>query len=116
MLHGEGFGVCRVAGSGSTPLPSPDLVAGKEGRSCAIECKSGKGRRYISEEQINELKEFSIRFGSEAWVAVRFDNLGWYFMQPENLQRSGVDNFVVYPELVKTKGVDFENFIKWKEQ
>jgi Holliday junction resolvase len=112
MLHEQQFGVCRVAGSGSMPIPSVDLVAGKNGRSLAIECKSGKGRRYISGGQVEELKVFSQRFGAEAWVAVRFDNFGWYFLKPEHLQKSGASNFVVHQKLVEEKGILFEELIK----
>ena len=53
----SGWYCIRMAGSGSMPLPCPDLLSGKKGRSLAIECKSGKGknRRYIPKEQIDDL-------------------------------------------------------------
>ena len=33
------WGCIRTAGSGSTPLPAPDLLASKKNRYLAIECK-----------------------------------------------------------------------------
>ena len=32
MLHDKSFHCVRAAGSGSTPLPNPDILAGKDGR------------------------------------------------------------------------------------
>ena len=101
----------RIAGSGSTTLPSADLVVGGKGRHLAIECKAIKqGRKYIPLERINELKEFSEKFGAESWIAVRFNNQPWYFIRIEDLEKTKT-NYVVYLELVKKKGLLFEDLI-----
>src|SRR3989344_9493965 len=92
----ENFIALRAAGSGSTPLPCPDLLVGGNGRVLAIECKGGKGSRYIKKTQIEELLQFSKRFGAEPWVGARFDNNPWFFIQIENLKQSKTgNNFVV---------------------
>jgi len=104
----------RMAGSGSMPLPCPDLLAGKKGRVLAIECKGGKGdkRRYITTEQIEELKQFSKGFGAEAWVAVRFDNVPWSFFKIEHLGKG--NHYHVDKKLVAEKGISFSELISKK--
>jgi holliday junction resolvase Hjr len=104
----------RMAGSGSMPLPCPDLLAGKKGRVLALECKGGKGdkRRYITKEQIEELKEFSKGFGAEAWVAVRFDGLPWAFLEIKHLGKG--NNYHVDRKLAEKKGISFSSLISRK--
>lgn len=108
----------RAAGSGSTPLPCPDLLVGGKGRVLAIECKGGKGSRYIDNKQIEELKEFAKRFGAEAWLGARFDNTEWLFLTIDNLKKSKTgNNFVVDLKLAKLKGIKFEELIgKFKQE
>jgi len=105
----------RMAGSGSMPLPCPDLLAGKRGRVLALECKGGKGdkRRYIDTQQIEELREFSRGFGAEAWVGVRFNGMEWYFLRIQDLGRSD-SAFYVDKDLVRAKGIPFFQLISGK--
>ena len=112
MFWEAGHFCLRVAGSGSMPFPCPDLLVGKGGRSFAIECKSCKSdKRYITEQQINELKEFAQGFGAEPWIAMRFDRTGWKFLKPEELGRNGGKNFFVSKDLCKEKGITFQELI-----
>lgn len=102
----------RAAGSGSTPLPCPDLIVGGKGRVLAIECKSGKKARYIDKQQISELKEFAEKFGAEAWIGARFNNNEWLFLTIEELRVSKTgNNFVVDLKLAKEKGRKFNELI-----
>jgi|SRR3989344_2065846 len=102
----------RAAGSGSTPLPCPDLLVGGNGRVLAIECKAGKGARYIKKKQIEELKIFSEKFGAEPWLGARFDNNEWLFLTIEELKTSKTgNNFVVDLKLAKEKGKTFKDLI-----
>lgn len=102
----------RAAGSGSTPLPCPDLLVGGKGRVLAIECKGGKGSRYINKKQIAELKEFAEKFGAEPWVGARFNNTEWLFLKIENLKESKTgNNFVIDVKFAKERGVRFEELI-----
>ena len=88
MFHKNNFGVVRVAGSGSATIPAPDLLVGNGSRVLAIECKSlKKDKKYITKEQVKELKEFAKRFGAEAWLGIRFDNKGWYFLKHEDFKK-----------------------------
>src|SRR3989338_7446093 len=105
------FAALRVAGSGSTPLPAPDLLVGGMGRVLAIECKSGKKRRYIDPEQIQELLDFAAKFGAEPWVGVRFNNNGWHFLDVKSLHISKGGNYAVDLKLALEKGVSFNELI-----
>ncbi len=107
----------RTAGSGSTPIPAPDLIVGNGSRILAIECKSGKGRRDIKKEQIEELKIFSKLFGAEAWIGARFDNMPWYFFKLTEIGKSRGKNYFIDPELAIKKGIKFEELIgKYKQK
>lgn len=112
MFFSIGWVASRIAGSGSIPLPNPDLIAGKDGRILSIECKSGKGRRYLTEKEINELKEFSSRLGAEAWIAARFDRSDWFFLKPEDLGVSKGGTYFIDLNLVREKGILFGELVK----
>lgn len=102
----------RVAGSGSMPFPCPDLLAGKKGKSLAIECKSGKATRYITEQQINELIEFAKGFGAQPWIGIRFDGMEWYFLKPGQLGKNNGKHFFVSKELALRSGLKFSELMK----
>lgn len=69
-----GFASLRAAGSGSAPLPLPDIIAIKDRRILAIECKtSAKDQFYLSKHNIEKLSSFSKLAGAEAYVAVKFN-------------------------------------------
>ena len=83
MFWNHDWGCVRTAGSGSTPLPAPDLLAGNGHRKLAIECKAtGELRQYLTVKEVSELVEFSRKFGAEPWIAVRFDRKDWFFIYP----------------------------------
>ena len=89
LLWEKGFAVARVAGSGSVPEPSCDLLAGNGKAKYAIECKlSKKERQYISEKQIEEFLKFSTRFGLSPLVAIKFIRKGWFFLHPDQMDRT----------------------------
>lgn len=105
----------RMAGSGSIPLPSPDLLAGYKNRSLAIECKAIKNPYYhFNKTKIKELIDFSDRFGAEPWLAIRFDNKGWFFLTPEDLKTSPKGHSVSL-KLAGEKGIKFEKLTEIKK-
>ncbi len=115
MLYNEDFFPIRAAGSGSTPIPNPDILAGKKGRVLAIECKAIKDlNKFFPEIEIEELKLFSEKFGAEAWVAIKFNNKGWFFINPENLNKTKSNNYSINLELAKQKGIKFDELVKRK--
>ena len=80
LLWERGWFSIRVAGSGSSKYPSPDIVAANGLRRLSIECKSSAdSKRYITKNQILELKQFAEKFISEPYVAFRH-NSEWFFI------------------------------------
>jgi Holliday junction resolvase len=104
------FRAVRVAGSGMMENTSCDLLAGKEGKKYAVECKASKSTsKYITKEQISDFLVFSEIFGLEPVVAVRFNHRGWFFLSPRDLEDSG-KNWVVSLKLAQEKGKRFSQF------
>lgn len=103
----------RAPGSGSVPLPSPDILASNAKRYLAIECKSVRDpKKYFPNEEIEQLVLFAKRFGAEPWVGVRFDREGWYFLKPTTMLRSEGNNFYyVTLEHAQKKGLSFQQLI-----
>ena len=113
LFWGDGFNSIRTAGSGSTSMPAPDLIAAKDGRGLVIECKSGAGNyRYIKKQQVEELIAFAKTFDGEPWIAARFDRIGWFFVKAENLEQTKGENFVVNLETAKISGLKFKDLVK----
>lgn len=95
----------RVAGSGSSHYPSPDILAANAIRRVAIECKVTKdNKKYFSAEEVQQLKTFSQNFGAESWVGVKFAGEEWYFLMLEDLENTG-SSWAVDIELAKRRGL-----------
>ncbi len=101
----------RVAGSGSSRYPSPDILAGNAIRRVAIECKMTKEKKkYFDDAEISQLKEFSQKFGAESWVGVKFGREPWYFLLLEDLENTG-NLWAVSLEQAKRKGLNAEELL-----
>ncbi|HIH15127.1 MAG: holliday junction resolvase, archaea type [archaeon GW2011_AR17] len=112
LLWKENYGVVRSAGSGSTSQPSPDLLASNGKKTFAIECKSVKGeKKYFSAEELEQLRIFSETFGAEAWLAIRFDNKGWFFLEAKKIPQSKGKNFLVSYQQLQKDGLHFQEFL-----
>ncbi len=107
----------RVAGSGLTNDPNPDVLAGTKGRCLAIECKSVKGKhKYLYPEDVEQIVDFASKFGAEAWIAIRFNAKGWYFLKPEQLEKTKNLNLVINHNLAEERGLRFGDLIKAGEK
>ena len=107
----------RVAGSGLTKDPNPDVLAGNKTRHLAIECKSVKGSyKHLYPEDIEQIVEFANKFGAEAWLAIRFNSKGWYFLKPEDIPKTKSLNLSINLELAEKKGLKFEELIKESDE
>src|SRR3989338_8359286 len=105
LFNEAGWGCIRIAGSGSSRYPSPDILAGNAIRRVAVECKVTAGqKKYLTADEIEQLKVFSQKFGAEAWIGVRFQGGQWYFLMLEDLQNTE-SNWVVSLEMAKLKGL-----------
>ena len=112
-----GWGCARVAGSGSTQRPSTDLLASDGNKVLALECKAIKDKRkYFTEEDLEQLFHFSTKFGAEPWVAIRFDNIGWFFIHMDNLAESKGKSSFVSLDFAQRKGKTFDELIGKFEQ
>lgn len=112
MLWQKGFACCRVAGSGSIPEPSCDLLAGNTKDKYAIECKTCRARKkYINKEQIEEFAIFAKKFGLAPLLAIRFVRQGWFFIPPEKLDKTR-KGLAISLEEIKKRGKSFEELVK----
>jgi len=112
MLWREGFACCRVAGSGSIPEPSCDLLAGNAKHRYAIECKTSRAtKKYLNKEQIKEFATFAKKFGLMPLLAVRFTRQGWFFISPDKLDKTR-KGLAISLEKIKRKGKSFEQLVK----
>lgn len=102
----------RVAGSGVNENTFCDLIAGKKGRAYAIEAKSSKNPRiYITKQQVSDFIMFCEVMGFIPVIAVRFNREGWIFLEPKQLEDSGV-NWVVNLKNAKVVGKRFGQFFE----
>ncbi|MEM4336747.1 MAG: Holliday junction resolvase Hjc [Candidatus Woesearchaeota archaeon] len=112
LFWGAGWAAHRIAGSGSSKYPSPDIIAGNFSKKFAIECKSTKSKnQYITKEQAEALQRFSEIFGAEPWVGVRFNRKEWYFMPLKEIKQTEGKNLVINIKKAKTFGLNFEELI-----
>ena len=101
----------RVAGSGSSRYPSPDILASNAARTLAIECKSsGDLSRHLQKGQVEDLVKFAKLFGAEPWIGARFNDMKWAFFAPDDLKKTG-SGFSVSVKMIREKGLTFEQLI-----
>lgn len=111
IFNESGWSAIRAAGSGSSRYPSPDILAGNAIRRVAIECKVTKDqKKYLSEENVEQLQTFARRFGAESWVGVHFPDEEWYFLTLEDLEKTG-NCWAVSVELAKRRGLTAEELM-----
>ena len=104
LLWKTGWAALRVAGSGSIKYPVPDIIAGKNKKVLAIECKTTKDDcQYLTKEEVADLKEFARITGAEPYIAVRFAREEWRFLHPDELDVT-ISQFVVSRKLAKEIG------------
>jgi len=101
----------RVAGSGSSHFPCPDVLAGNKIRKLAIECKTVNAKsKYLTNDDINQLNEFADVFGAEPWIGVKFKS-EWFFLSMDDLKKTE-RGYAISKELAKNKGMIFEELVE----
>ena len=111
VFNENGWSAIRSAGSGSSPYPSPDILAGNAMRRVAIECKVTKeSKKYFPPEELEQLQTFSKKFGAESWIGIKFAREPWYFLMLEDLEQTG-SNWAVSLEMAKRKGLTAEELL-----
>jgi len=107
-----GWAAHRIAGSGSSRDPSPDILAGNGHRRIAIECKAVGGlNKHLTKKEVDELVEFAQKFGAEPWIAIKFDRMDWHFLAVDDLKKADKSYGVTIP-LIKSKGLKFKEIIE----
>ncbi|MEK6963255.1 MAG: Holliday junction resolvase Hjc [Nanoarchaeota archaeon] len=108
LFWDAGWTAHRIAGSGSSQRPSPDLIAGRSGRVLAIEVKATNDeKKYFPRLEIDELNEYATKTGVEAWVAVKFLRTPWWFLRTKELEQTP-SSYVLTKKLCEEKGCPFE--------
>ena len=109
----NGWCCVRVAGSGSTKYPAPDLLAGNSHRKIVFEIKVvSSTKKYFSNQEILDLEYFAKTFGAEAWVGVQFETKEWFFCPTTELDTTRTDNYVATLIKMKKSGFIFEEVIQ----
>ena len=112
MFWNNGFASLRAAGSGSMKYPCPDLIVGNNLRKLAVEVKRpGKKYQHLTKKEIEELRQFSMLFGAEPWVGVRFDRKEWYFVPLQEMKKTPQQNFVLNLNKARMLGLRFDDLI-----
>ena len=101
----------RIAGSGSMRYPSADVLATDKLRKLAIECKSSKDKtKYLTKDDLYQLKQFSEIFNAEPWVGIKFNNEEWYFLSVDDI-KTEKKCYSISLDLAKKKGLLFDELI-----
>ena len=88
IIYNNGFGCVRIAGSGATILPSPDIVALSPNKKISFECKAWNSNYLnVSIEQMTELIKWGEISGTEVFVAWKIPQKGWFFLKPEHFNK-----------------------------
>lgn len=105
----------RIAGSGSMKYPSADILATDKLRKLAIECKTSKdNNKYLTKDEIKQLKIFAEMFNAEPWIGVKFDRTEWLFLSLDDLKKTKT-NYLISKDIAEKKGLLLEELIEIKK-
>lgn len=83
-----GYSVIRSAGSGVNSI-SPDILAIKDGRGMAFECKAWNNSSLsIEPDKAEELKRWEANSHMPVFIGWRINTLGWFFIKLEELNKA----------------------------
>lgn len=117
MFWAEGFAALRVAGSGSSKHPMPDVLAGNGEKVFAIECKSTSADAvYLSRAEVVQLLTFAQKFGATPYIAVRFEGRDWVFLDMAQIRDTPGENFKVSKDFAYKDSKRFDELIGKYEQ
>jgi Holliday junction resolvase len=113
MFWKNGWAALRVAGSGVSSRPCPDVVAGNGEKTIAFECKSTASEYvHLTRDEIAKLVTFSQKFGAIPYVAVRYENRDWVFLDMAKIQDTKGKNFKVSKDFAYKDGKRFEEIVE----
>ena len=110
FFSGKGFAVIRAAGSGVNSL-SPDLLAFKQGRQYAIECKAWEsGSLSFEKEKVAAMKKWEEITGITYLIGWRVSREGW-FLFPVHLLEEQKKTYTITLAKAKLAGRKPEELI-----
>ena len=112
-LWDRDFAAMRApASGGATKNPLPDVVAGNGKIYLAIEVKTtSKDKIYIDFEQIDALVEFSKKFGATPYIGIKFKYTKWYFIAPENAEKTKNGNIKIEKNFILENGLEIDEIV-----
>ncbi len=106
-LYNSGFSVARVAGSGSSTLPCPDLLAFNSKKKLAFESKAHNSNYLnISHEQIDSMQEWADNAKIDFFVGWKIPRQGWLFLKKSDFKKNK-KNYSISLIQAKKKGLSF---------
>ncbi len=87
-FYNTNYSVMRAAGSGVNSL-SPDIIAIKEDKTYAFECKAWSSNLLIEPERLESLKAWEKNTRMLTFIAWRINNMGWFFIKLDELSKTG---------------------------
>ncbi|MGV9142031.1 MAG: Holliday junction resolvase Hjc [Promethearchaeota archaeon] len=113
IVRQSGCRVIRTAGSGTMSGSDCDLLAGRKGKSWAIEAKKRRKKSvYLTKDEVKRLKNFAEEFGAKPVVAVRFvrvkgfKGMNWKFLQLKDLEETE-NSWKITREIAKERGLNY---------
>lgn len=91
LLYKKGYAVIRTPRSGRIALPSPDIIAIKNKKTIAIECKYRSKPFKMSKDQINELLEWKKRANCDVLIAWKIPRYDWFFIPIQYIHNGNVN-------------------------
>jgi len=111
MFWEKGYAAIRVAGSGSSRFPCPDVLASNGQKTFAVEAKATKTNyQYFRKDQIEQLINFSQTFNAEPILAVKFSTK-WYFFYLTNLSITKNGEYAIKKKDSEEISISFEELI-----
>jgi Holliday junction resolvase len=99
-LYGLSYSVIRSAGSGVNSI-SPDIVAIKNGKGLAFECKAWESSSLAIEiEKFEALSQWERNSGMDTYIAWHMNGESWFFIKLSEMKKA-VKNYTVGKKLAK---------------
>ena len=103
----------RVAGSGSTKYPAPDILASCNLKKLVMEIKVvNSTKKYFTGQEIRDLEFFAQQFGAQSWVGIKFQENQWFFIPTHGLEITKEENYVISLVSIKRIGFTFDEMIE----
>jgi Holliday junction resolvase len=111
LLHAlakRDFMVLRAPRSGRIGLPSPDIIAVKDGRVMVFECKSREDAFSVQAEQLEELRQWEQKAGAFAYLAWKVSRQDWVFLTLRDVMNN---NGNVGKKFALEKGISMDTLL-----